>query len=63
MAYNCVQLSEPSEGVQSCLEWHEVSTTLLPPMTFAEANQYLIYVVSAFVVVFVVRRCLDLLRY
>ncbi len=63
MAYNCVRLSDPSEGVQVCLEWQEVTTTLLPPMTFADANQYLIYVVSAFVVVFVVRRCLDLLRY
>lgn len=65
MAFYCALLSEQSDQGQFCLEWVEVehSVPFLPPITKAEADQMLTSIAVCFVIVFIVRRILDLLKY
>jgi hypothetical protein len=63
MNFVCKQLDE-SLNPPVCTEWSELepTTNLLPPITKQEADALLIAIIPCFVIVFVVRRILSMLR-
>lgn len=64
MAHICEQLSTPNidTGLQTCEQWavYEPSSSILPTLSTADKDAMLLWFVSIFVVVFVVKSILRL---
>ncbi|MGR3978029.1 hypothetical protein FW754_10200 [Acinetobacter sp. 1207_04] len=58
----CKTLSPQNEsGLQTCLEWQE-QKPFLPNLTVQQADQMLVAIVGCFVVVFIVKQVISLLK-
>ena len=57
MAYVCKELQN-SNGVQTCVQW--VEQTFVPTLSTADRDELLLYAISIFAVVFVVRQIMRL---
>lgn len=58
MAWVCKELSNPDEitHFQTCIEWEQQQASILPDLSAADRDSILLWIVSIFAVVYVVKR-------